>query len=67
MAQIEIIQGGDGITQGKLRLQQILSVDPDHPEANYLMGTACEAQGEIDHAMSYYKKAAEQLLETSVN
>jgi tetratricopeptide (TPR) repeat protein len=67
MSQIEIIQGGDGIMKGKLRLQQILAVNPDYPEANYLMGMACEAQGETDHALNYYKKAAKRLLETSVN
>jgi thioredoxin-like negative regulator of GroEL len=67
MSQIEIIQGGDGITEGKLRLQQILAVNPDNPEANYLMGMACEAQGENDHALNYYKKAAKRLLETNMN
>lgn len=67
MSQIEIIQGGDGITEGKLRLRQILAVNPDNPEANYLMGMACEAQGENDHALNYYKKAAKRLLETSMN
>ena len=67
MSQIEIIQGGDGITEGKLRLRQILAVNPDNPEANYLMGMACEAQGENDHSLNYYKKAAKRLLETSMN
>jgi tetratricopeptide (TPR) repeat protein len=64
MSQIEIIQGGDGIAEGKLKLQQILSVNQDNPEANYLMGTACEAQGQKDDALNYYKKAARLLLET---
>lgn len=67
MAQIEIIQGGDGIAEGKLKLQQILSVNPDNPEANYLMGTACEAQSQKDDALNYYKKAARLLLELSPN
>jgi Tfp pilus assembly protein PilF len=67
MSQIEIMQGGDGIAEGKLRLQRILAVTPDHPEANYLMGTVCEAQGETDHALNYYKRAAKRLLETGVN
>jgi tetratricopeptide (TPR) repeat protein len=67
MSQIEIIQGPDGIAAGKLRLQQILTVNPDHPEANYLMGTACEAQGQMDHALNYYKKAARLLLEIGPN
>jgi tetratricopeptide (TPR) repeat protein len=67
MSQLEIMQGGDGITEGKVRLQRILTVNPDHPEANYLMGTVCEVQGETDHALNYYKKAAKRLLETSVN
>ncbi len=67
MSQIEITQGGDGTVEGKMRLQRILTVNPDHPEANYLMGTVCEAQGETDHALIYYKKAAKWLLETRVN
>lgn len=67
MSQIEIIQGGDGIAAGKLRLQRILTANPDHPEANYLMGMVCEAQGENDHALNYYKKAAKRLIETSMN
>ncbi|MHC4511560.1 MAG: tetratricopeptide repeat protein, partial [Planctomycetota bacterium] len=61
MSQVEIMQGGDGITGGRLRLQRILTVNPDHPEANYLMGTVCEAQGQNDHALNYYKKAARRL------
>jgi tetratricopeptide (TPR) repeat protein len=67
MSQIEIMQGGDGIAEGKIRLQRILTMNPDHPEANYLMGTVCEAQGETDHALNHYKKAARRLLETGVN
>jgi hypothetical protein len=63
MAQIEIIQGGGGIADGKQKILQILSVNPDNPEANYLMGTACEAQGQKDDALNYYKKAARLLLE----
>jgi tetratricopeptide (TPR) repeat protein len=64
MSQIEIVQGGDGITESKMRLQRILAMNPDHPEANYLMGMVCELQGEADHALNYYKKAAKRLLET---
>ncbi|MEJ2702701.1 MAG: tetratricopeptide repeat protein [Sedimentisphaerales bacterium] len=67
MSQIEIIQGGDGIMEGKQRLRRILATNPNHPEANYLMGMACEAEGENDHALNYYKKAAKRLLETSTN
>ena len=67
MSQIEIMQGGDGIAEGKMRLQRILTMNPDHPEANYLMGTVCEAQGETDHALNHYKKAARRLLETGAN
>jgi Tfp pilus assembly protein PilF len=67
MSQVEIMQGGDGITEGKLRLQRILTMNPDHPEANYLMGTVCEVQGEVDRALNYYKKAAGLLLEIGMN
>jgi peroxiredoxin len=67
LSQIEILQGGDGVTEGKSRLQRILTVNPDHPEANYLMGTVCEAQGQTDHALNYYKKAARRLLEIDLN
>lgn len=67
MSQIEVVQGGDGITEGRLKLQRILTVNPDHPEANYLMGTVCEAQGQNDHALNYYKKAARRLLEIDMN
>ncbi|MFH1716627.1 MAG: tetratricopeptide repeat protein [Planctomycetota bacterium] len=67
LSQIEIVQGGEGIADGKMRLQRILRLNPDHPEANYLMGTVCEAQGEADHALNYYKKAARRLLETGMN
>jgi peroxiredoxin len=67
LSQVEILQGGDGVAEGKSRLQRILTVNPDHPEANYLMGTVCEAQGETDHALNYYKKAARRLLETGLN
>ncbi len=67
MSQIEIMQGADGIAEGKLRLQRILAVTPDHPQANYLMGTVCEAQGETNHALNYYKRAAKRLLEAGVN
>jgi tetratricopeptide (TPR) repeat protein len=63
ISQIEIIQGGDGIAEGKQKIQQILTVNPENPEANYLMGTACEAQGQKDDALTYYKKAARLLLE----
>jgi len=63
LSQIEIVQGGDGIADGKTKLEKILRLHPDHPEANYLMGTVCEAEGEADHALNYYKKAAERLLE----
>jgi hypothetical protein len=28
------------------------------------MGMVCELQGEADHALNYYKKAAKRLLET---
>jgi len=63
LSQIEIVQGGDGLADGKTRLQKILRLNPEHPEANYLMGMVCEAQGETDHALNYYKKAAERLLE----
>jgi hypothetical protein len=65
LSQIEIIQGGDGIAEGKKKLQQILNVDPDHPRANYLMGTACETEGQTEQALNYYKKAARLLLETT--
>lgn len=67
ISQIEIMRGGDGIAEGKSRLQRLLMLNPDHPEANYLMGMACEAQGQVDRAMDYYKKAARRLLETGVN
>ncbi len=67
MSQIEIMQGGNGIAESKMRLQRILTKNPDHPEANYLMGMVSEAQGETDHALNYYKKAAKRLLETGVN
>ncbi len=67
MSQIEIIQGGDGIADGRHRIEQILTVNPDHPEANYLMGMVCEAQGEMEHALKYYKKAAKRLLEIGMN
>jgi hypothetical protein len=65
LSQIEIIRGGEGIAEGKKKLQQILNADPDHPRANYLMGTACEAEGETAQALNYYKKAASLLLETT--
>lgn len=64
MAQIEIIRGGDSIEAGKQRIQRILSADPVHPEANYLMGMVYETQGQIDQAMNYYKKSARFLLNT---
>jgi len=64
MAQIEIIRGPDGIEAGKQRIQRILSVDPVHPEANYLMGMVYEAQGQVDQAMNYYKKSAKLSLKT---
>lgn len=67
LSQIEIIQGGDSIAEGKMRVQKILRLSPEHPEANYLMGMVCEAQGEKDHAINYYKKAAKLLLETGTN
>ena len=67
MSQVEISQGGEGITAGKLRLQRILTLNPSHPEANYLMGTVCEIQGEIERALNHYKKAAEFLIETGKN
>ncbi len=67
MSQLEIVQGGDAITEGKARLQRILTANPDNPQANYLMGTVCEVQGETDRALNYYKKAAERLLEAGVN
>lgn len=67
LSQINILQGGDGITEGKSRLERILSVNPEQPEANYLMGMVCEAQGEKDHALNYYKKAAKRLIETHTN
>jgi len=63
LSQIDIVQGGDGIADGKAKLEKILKLNPDHPEANYLMGMVCEVQGETDHALNYYKKAAERLLE----
>lgn len=63
-AQIEIIRGPDGIEAGKQRIQRILSADPVHPEANYLMGTVYETQGQVDQAMNYYKKSARLLLKT---
>lgn len=67
ISQIEIMRGGDGIAEGKSRLQRILALNPDHPEANFLMGMACEAQGQVDHAMDHYKKAARRLLEAGAN
>jgi tetratricopeptide (TPR) repeat protein len=65
LSQIEIIRGGEGIAEGKKKLQQILNADPDHPRANYLMGTACEAEGQTAQALNYYRKAASLLLETT--
>lgn len=67
IAQVEIMRGGDDIEEGKAKLQRLLALNPDHPEANYLMGMACESQGQVDHAMGYYKKAAMRLLETVMN
>ncbi len=67
LSQIGIVQGGEGIAEGKMRLQRILRLNPNHPETNYLMGTVCEAQGETDHALNYYKKAAKRLLEIGMN
>jgi len=67
LAQIEIMQGGDSIAEGKMRVERILKLSPENPEANYLMGTVCETQGETDHAKNYYKKAAKLLLETGMN
>lgn len=64
MSQAEIMQGGKSVASGKEKLQRILTLYPAQPEANYLMGRACEIQGETDRALSYYKKAAEILLET---
>ncbi len=66
IAQVEIMRGGDGIEEAKTRLQRLLALHPDHPEADYLMGMVCETQGQVDHAMGYYKKAANRLLETVV-
>ncbi len=67
LAQIEIMQGGDSIAEGKKRVQRVLKLSPENSEANYLMGTICEAQGETDQAMNCYKKAAKLLLETGMN
>lgn len=64
MSQAEIMQGGQGVTAGKEKLQRILTLYPAQPEANYLMGRVYEIQGETDRALSSYKKAAEMLLET---
>jgi len=67
MSQLEIMQGGDAVAEGKARLQQILTAQPEHPQANYLMGTVCEAAGDTEHALNYYKKAAKRLLEAGAN
>jgi tetratricopeptide (TPR) repeat protein len=64
MAWVEIRRGGEEIAAAKWRLNWILTTHPNHPQANYLMGLVCEAQGEKDRALEHYKKAAQLLLET---
>jgi len=63
MAWIEIRRGGEELASAKWRLNWLLTTHPSHPQANYLMGAVCEAQGEKDRALEHYKKAAQVLLE----
>jgi Tfp pilus assembly protein PilF/peroxiredoxin len=63
MAWVEIRRGGEEIASAKWRLNWLLTTHPSHPQANYLMGAVCEAQGEKDRALEHYKKAAQVLLE----
>jgi len=65
IAQVEILQGKESIPDAKLRLQRFLTLRPDHPRANYLMGMIYEMAGETEHALNYYKKAAAGLLDTA--
>jgi len=63
MSWIEIRRGGKEIDTAKWRLHWLLTVHPDHPQANYLMGVVYETQGDKDRALEHYKKAAQLLLE----
>ena len=63
ISSIEIRRGGKEIDSAKWRLNWLLTVHPDHPQANYLMGVVYEIQGEKDRALEHYKKAAQLLLE----
>jgi Tfp pilus assembly protein PilF len=67
MAWVEIRRGGDELASAKWRLNWLLTTHPSHPQANYLMGLVCEAQGDKDRALEHYKKAAQLLLETEQN
>ena len=64
MAWVEIRRGGEELASAQWRLNWLLTTHPSHPQANYLMGLVCESQGEKDHALEHYKKAAQLLLET---
>jgi tetratricopeptide (TPR) repeat protein len=63
MAWVEIRRGGEEVAAAKWRLNWLLTTHPSHPQANYLMGMVCEAQGEKDLALEHYRKAAQLLLE----
>jgi tetratricopeptide (TPR) repeat protein len=42
-----------------ISLQKLLEDDPQHPEANYLLGLVYEGMGRIDEAILRYQRAAE--------
>lgn len=63
MARIEIMRGGDELSSARKRLDLILALHHHDPEAHYLKGLICEAEGKTEEAKNEYKAVAETLLE----
>ncbi|MGE3108991.1 MAG: tetratricopeptide repeat protein [Phycisphaerales bacterium] len=63
LAEIQIRRSADGLSEPEAALSSVLTSDPKHPRAHYLMGRILEARGDTPGALAHYRRSAELLLD----
>ncbi len=62
LSQIQALRGGDELLSAEKRLRGLLSKRPDDPRVLYGAAVVAEKSGDMDTALTYYKRAAAILL-----
>ncbi len=56
-----LAQDGSDMEASEAQLHRILESEPDHPEANFLLGELCELKGDFRGAQNHYLRTAESV------